>query len=99
MAQHWAMLIFESLSAGVLAIFVGFLAVLAVVGAYVLIVWPLTFWDLANLGLEQYGSWVRPILWLVFAAGSLVGYAFFSGSVFKKQAKVPVGAASARPRR
>jgi hypothetical protein len=54
--QHWSMLVFESLSAGVLAVAVGLGAVLAVVGVYVIFVWPLTFWDLANLGLEQYAS-------------------------------------------
>lgn len=94
LAQHWSMLLFESLSAGVLAIGVGLAAVLAVVGLYVTIVWPLTFWDLANLGLEQYASWTNTVLWSVFAGGSLAGYWCFSGAAFKAKpkAKVPVRA-------
>jgi uncharacterized membrane protein len=79
------MLLFESLSAGVMAIFVGFVAVLAVVGVYLIVVWPLTFWDLANLGLEKYGSWGKPILWSVFAGGSLAGFWCFSGAAFKQK--------------
>lgn len=77
------MLIFESLSAGVLAIFVGIVAVMTVVGLYVVVVWPLTFWDLANLGLEKYGSWIPTVLWSIFAGGSLAGYWCFSGAAFK----------------
>lgn len=85
--QHWSMLLFESLSAGVMAILIGFVAVLAVVGVYVIIVWPLTFWDLANLGLEKYDSWVNTVLWSIFAGGSMAGYWFFSGAAFKPKAK------------
>ena len=59
--QFWGMLLFESLSAGVMALFVGFVAVLAVVGIYVIIVWPLTFWDLGNLGLERYAEAPRTV--------------------------------------
>ncbi len=81
------MLLFESLSAGVMAILIGFVAVLAVVGVYVIIVWPLTFWDLANLGLEKYGSWVNTVLWSIFAGGSMAGYWFFSGAAFKPKPK------------
>ena len=81
------MLLFESLSAGVLAIAVGFAAVMIVVGLYVVLVWPLTFWDLANLGLEKYGSWTSTALWSVFAGGSLAGYWCFSGAAFKDRAK------------
>jgi len=40
--QHWTMLMFESLSGGVLAVGIGLVAVLVVVGVYLLIVWPLT---------------------------------------------------------
>ena len=58
-SQHWSMLLFESLSAGVLTIFIVFALVLIAVGVYGVVVWPLTFWDLANLGLEEYGSWVE----------------------------------------
>ncbi len=101
--QHWGMLLFESLSAGVLAVGVGLAAVLTVVGLYVVLVWPLTFWDLANLGLERYASWTDTILWSVFAGGSLAGYWCFSGAAFnaKPKAKVPVQAVRTpgRPRR
>lgn len=78
---------FESLSAGVMAVGIGFAVTMAVVGVYVTIVWPLTFWDLANLGLERYGSWVNTVLWSIFAGGSLAGYWFFSGAAFKPKAK------------
>ena len=96
--QHWTMLLFQSLSAGVMAIFAGFIAVLLVVGVYVIIVWPLTFWDLANLDWESYGSWVDTALWSVFAGGTLAGYWCFSGHAFngKPKAKVPVRASARR---
>jgi hypothetical protein len=86
------MLLFESLSAGVMAVGVGMAAVLMVVGVYVLIVWPLTFWDLANLGAENYKSWEDTVLWSIFAGGSLAGYWCFSGAAFKNKpkGKVPV---------
>lgn len=87
MHQHWGMLLFESLSAGVLAVAVGLSAVMAVVGVYVVLVWPLTFWDLANLGLEQYASWTNTVLWSVFAGGSLAGFWCFSGAAFRTKPK------------
>ncbi len=88
--QHWSMLLFESLSAGVMAIFAGFVLVTIVVGFYVIIIWPLTFWDLANLGLEKYYSWINPILWSLFASGSLAGYWCFGGAAFKSRQKASV---------
>lgn len=96
--QHWGMLLFESASAGVLAIFVGFVAVLGIVGVYVIIVWPLTFWDLANLGLEKLSPWVNTALWSVFAGGTLAGYWCFSGHAFKgkPKAKITVRSTSRR---
>ena len=97
--QHWSMLVFESLSAGVLAVGIGLVAVLAVVGVYLVIVWPLTFWDLANLGLEQYGSWTDTILWSIFAGGSLAGYWCFSGAAFKDKSKRRPTASATRTRR
>jgi hypothetical protein len=89
------MLLFESASAGVMAIFVGFLAVLLVVGVYVIVIWPLTFWDLADLHLEQYSSWIKPALWSVFGGGTLGGFLCFSGLAFgghKSKGAVPVPA-------
>ncbi len=81
--QHWSMLVFESFSAGVMAVLVGMLAVMVIVGAYVIVVWPLTFWDLTNSGLEQYEDWMNTVLWSVFAGGSLAGFWVFSGAAFK----------------
>lgn len=81
--QFWGMLLFESLSAGAMAVLVGLAAVLAVVGVYVIIVWPLTFWDLTDVGLEKYGSWAQTVMWSVFAGGTLAGYWCFSGAAFK----------------
>ena len=96
--QHWGMLLFESMSAGVLAIFVGFIAVLCVVGVYVVIVWPLTFWDLTNLGIEKFFPWTNTVLWSVFAGGALAGYWCFSGHAFKAtpKAKIPARSTSKR---
>jgi len=81
--QFWGMLLFESLSAGAMAVLVGLAAVMAVVGVYVIIVWPLTFWDLTDVGLEKYGSWAETVMWSVFAGGTLAGYWCFSGAAFK----------------
>ena len=97
--QHWSMMLFESLSAGVLAIFVGFVLVLSVVGVYVIIVWPLTFWDLANVALDHYQSWAETVLWSVFAGGSLAGYWCFSGHAFKSKSKSRVPVRPTHPRR
>ena len=97
--QHWSMLLFESVSAGFLAVVVGLAAVMGVVGVYAIIVWPLTFWDLANLGLEQYASWTDTVLWSVFAGGSLAGYWCFSGAAFKNRPKTRVPVQPSRARR
>jgi hypothetical protein len=83
--QHWGMLLFESLSAGAMALMVGIVAVMTVVGAYVIVIWPLTFWDLSNTGLEKYASWSNAALWSVFAAGTLAGFWVFSGAAFKRK--------------
>jgi hypothetical protein len=88
------MLMFESVSAGVMAVVAGLACVMLVVGVFVVIVWPLTFWDLANLGLEKYASWTDTILWSVFAGGSLAGYWCFSGAAFKNRAKGKVSSPS-----
>ena len=85
--QHWSMLIFESLSAGVMAIAVGFAAVLLVLGIYAVGVWPLTFLDFANVSAEALNSWARTVLWSIFAGGSLAGYWCFSGAAFKDRRK------------
>jgi hypothetical protein len=85
--QHWGMLVFESLSAGVMALLVLMMAVMVLVGVYVIIVWPLTSWDLSHTGLEKYSSWANTALWSVFAGGSLAGLWCFSGAAFKEKNK------------
>jgi hypothetical protein len=83
--QHWSMLVFESLSAGAMALFVAIAAVMVLVGAYLTFVWPLTSWDLSNLGLEKYAPWSGRALWSVFAGGTLVGFWAFSGAAFTRK--------------
>ena len=96
--QPWIMLLLQSLSAGVMTILVGSAVLLVIISVYVIIVWPLTFWDLSNLGWEKYTSWVKPILWSAFAVGSLVGYWCFGGAAFKARQKSG-DAAPTRPAR
>lgn len=55
---------FESVSAGVIAVAAGMAAVLVAVDVFVVMVWPLTFWDPASLGLEKYASWTDTVLWM-----------------------------------
>jgi hypothetical protein len=97
--QHWGMLLFESLSAGVLAVGVGMAMVLIVVGVYVIIVWPLTFWDLADFGGENYRPWADTVLWSIFAGGSLAGFWCFSGAAFKNKPRGRVPVRSGRIRK
>jgi hypothetical protein len=85
--QFWGMLVFESLSAGAMALLVGMAVVMVVVGLYVILVWPLTFWDLAGSEWEKYGSWAQTVLWSVFVGGTLAGYWCFSGLAFKAKSK------------
>jgi hypothetical protein len=85
--QHWSMLLFESVSAGVMALLVLMMALMLLVGVYVIIVWPLTLWDLPVQNLDGYSSWVSMVLWSVFAGGSLAGLWCFSGAAFKDKRK------------
>jgi len=73
--------------------------VLMVVGVYVLIVWPLTFWDLAGFGGESFRSWADTVLWSIFAGGSLAGYWCFSGAGFKNKSKARLPVRSGRGRK
>ena len=84
--EHWSVLVFESLSVGVMVVLFVMLAVMLLVGVYTTVVWPLTFWDLTDSGLEKYGSWVKTVLWSLFAGGSLAGYWCISGAAFKQKA-------------
>lgn len=81
------MLFYAGLCGGIAALFLGFFLVLAVVGAYVILVWPLTFWDLANLGLEALGGWIWLIVLVTFAGGALGGLCYFSGLTLKSKPK------------
>jgi hypothetical protein len=85
--QHWSMLLFESCSAGALALGVGIASVLLAVSVYAVLVWPLTLWDLSSLGLERYADYGNTILWSIFAGGTLAGYWCFSGEAFKNRRK------------
>ena len=89
-----SMLLFAGFSGGVLALVAAFGALLALVGVYVIVVWPLTFWDLANLHLEKYTSWTPTIVASVFATGSLVGLCYFGRAESRPKEKTT---ASARP--
>ena len=91
-----SMLFFASFSAGIAAVFVGFLVVIGIVGAYAVLIWPLTFWDLANLGLEKYGSWAGTAVLSVFAGGALAGYWVFSGGTAQFKRKPAVSRLAAR---
>ncbi|HEV3512218.1 MAG TPA: hypothetical protein VGS05_10985 [Candidatus Sulfotelmatobacter sp.] len=93
------MLIFESLSAGVMAIFFGFIAMMGLVGIYVIVIWPLTLWDLGGIHPEQFNLWAQYVLWAVFAVGTLIGYLCFSGEAFKAKRSpgAPPATIRARP--
>jgi hypothetical protein len=77
------MLIFESISAGGIAVLLTFVALLVLAGIYCLVVWPLTHWDLAHVDV---GSWWKGALGLIFAAGAIAGFWCFSGSAFRAKA-------------
>jgi hypothetical protein len=79
------MLIFESLSAGGMAVLLVLVLTLVMVGFYVGIVWPLTQWDLAHINQQKYLWWCEWTLWLIFAAGSGAGFWYFSGAAFQEK--------------
>lgn len=81
-----------------MAVFVGFGAVIMVVGLYAMVIWPLTNWDLAGLPPEQFNLWAQLVLWVVFGLGTMVGYLCFSGKVFKARQKSRAPASAVRVR-
>jgi len=89
--QSWPMLIFESLSAGMIAVLLVLAAVLVLVGIYTGVVWPITKWDLAFAHPAKYRLWAERTLWLIFAAGSGVGFWYFSGAAFREKPAGRVG--------
>ena len=80
-----SMLFFASFSGGLLALMLAFVVLITGVGLYSVLIWPLTFWDLANLGLEKYASWTGTITASVFAGGAFAGYWVFSGEPYKRK--------------
>jgi hypothetical protein len=84
------MLLIASFSCGLAALILGFVVLITGVGIYAVLIWPLTFWDLANFG-EQYSGWTWTIALSVFGGGALAGYSVFSGALFK------VGQKNGRP--
>jgi hypothetical protein len=83
------MLIFESLSAGGIAVLLVLVLTLVLVGFYAGIVWPLTQWDLAHINQQKYLWWCKWTLWLIFAAGSGTGFWYFSGAAFQEKPTRP----------
>jgi hypothetical protein len=82
--KEWAMILFESLGFGMLAILIALSVVLLAVGLYVQVIWPLTDWDLVNVSLEPYQSLVSTVLLSIFAFGSGLGFWFVSGAAWKR---------------
>jgi hypothetical protein len=82
------MLFFASVSGGLLALMLAVVVLITGVGLYSLLIWPLTFWDLANLGLEKYASWTGTITASVFAGGAFAGYWVFSGEPYKRKPQI-----------
>lgn len=94
--QSWPMLIFESLSAGMIAVLLVLAAVLVLVGIYTGVVWPITKWDLAFAQSAKYRLWAERALGMIFAAGSGLGFWYFSGAAFREK---PAGrAGNTQPR-
>jgi uncharacterized membrane protein YsdA (DUF1294 family) len=83
--QSWPMLIFESLSAGMITVLLVLAAVLVLVGIYTGVVWSITKWDLAFAHSAKYRLWAERTLWLIFAAGSGLGFWYFSGAAFREK--------------
>jgi hypothetical protein len=83
-----SMLLFASFSGGLAAIMLAFVVLITGVGLYSLLIWPLTFWDLANLGLEKYANWTGTITASVFAGGAFAGYWVFSGEPYKRKPQI-----------
>ena len=73
------MVLYESLSVGITAILVLVGVALLAVGLYVLVIWPLTEWDLVNVHLGAYQPTLRFFLVVIFMVASLVGFWFISG--------------------
>lgn len=86
------MLLSAGVIGGISALLFGFALLMATVSLYVILIWPLTFWDLANLGLEALGPWIWLITTATFAGGALGGLCYFTGLSSKRKlnTKMPV---------
>ena len=93
------MLFFASFSGGLAALMLAFLVLIIGVGLYSLLIWPLTFWDLADLGLEKYANWTGTITASVFAGGALAGFWVFSSEPSRATPKVRQQRVLTRPSR
>jgi len=93
------MLFFASFSSGLVALMAGFIVLITMVGTYAVLIWPLTFWDLANLGLEKYGNWTGAIVLSLFAGGAVAGYWGFSGSPSRGKQRTNVPQLASRSHR
>lgn len=99
-SEHWSMLVFESMSVGAMMVLIVIMAMMIAVGFYTIFVWPLTLWELAEVGGDAYASWIKTVLWSVFAGGTLAGYWCVSGAAFSGKPKGASGrkTASSVPR-
>jgi hypothetical protein len=82
--KHWAMILFESLSFGVLAILLVAGVVLLAVGIYVQLIWPLTEWSLVSVNLDSYRPLIDAALLSIFGFASGLGFWFVSGAAWKR---------------
>lgn len=93
------MLFYAGLIGGISALLLGFTLLMGAVSLYVILIWPLTFWDLANLGLEALGPWVWLIVTATFAGGALGGLCYFTGLFSKSKLRTTMPVRPARATR
>jgi len=83
--QGWGMLVFESFSAGAVAVLVALVLALVLVGLYDYLVWPLTKWDMTEVNPETFFTWSKYGLEAIFAGGTAAGFWCFTGAAFRKR--------------
>jgi hypothetical protein len=91
------MLVFESLSAGTVAVLAVLVAILVLVSLYADLVWPLTRWDLVTGDPNGYCVWWQGGLWVIFTAGSVTGFWYFSGAAFRSKSNTRRAQVSHKP--
>jgi H+/Cl- antiporter ClcA len=79
------MILFESFSAGAMALFIAFCAVLILVGLYTYTIWPLTEWDLVNVHMGRYSTYITGALLGIFLIPSIVSFWFLSGAAWSNR--------------